>query len=456
MREHHAPYPSNSLQFLRNQSPSPKISLKVVVVGAGLGGLATAIALARSGHRVEVLEQASKLGEVGAGIQVPPNSLRILQSWGIDSFLTQHVVEPHSITFRRWQDGEPIALTPLTPDFRERYDAPYYVVHRADLHHALHQLALKHGVLVRTKCRVREYHETLPEITLTSDEVVRTDLIVAADGIKSVARQVLDPFHAPKPMATGFAAYRATVPVDAMEEDAQTAWMRDSPSLNLWIGPGQHVMTYTIAAGKTFNLVLSHKDSTDPSNWSSLSQKQTIESMREAFEKWDPRLIRVIDKIESAAKWPLMKVPTIRKWVSRSGHLVVLGDAAHAMLPYMSQGAAMAVEDAAALGEAMADLQKHDDLIRRLSVFEEVRRLRAAQMQDASDINGILWHFDDGPEQVARDAAARREVLGQPFESSSNQWSDPVTQRWTYGYDAVWEMQKALGTIIVVDRQEFC
>ena len=174
------------------------------------------------------------------------------------------------------------------------------------------------------------------------------------------------------------------------------------------------------------------------------------------------RLLKIINMIEKTMKWPLMTVPTMDRWISDSGRLLVLGDAAHAMVPYMSQGklpkhdlahfltntsssgAAMAVEDGAALAEALSHARSVEDLPHLLSVYEEVRATRCGQMQQASLINGKIWHFADGPKQEARDLAMRPEVLGLSFEESPNQWSDPETQKWAYGYEAVEAIASAL------------
>jgi salicylate hydroxylase len=168
--------------------------------------------------------------------------------------------------------------------------------------------------------------------------------------------------------------------------------------------------------------------------------------MRKHFHGWDPRLTKIIDMIDGTLKWPLLSGSPLERWVAPSNKLLIMGDAAHAMVPYMSQGAAMAVEDAGALAEAIHHAQGIQDLPRTLAVWEAVRRERTGQMQEASLLNGKLWHFADGPLQQARDEAMRPEVEGREFVSSPNQWSDPTTQRWCYGYEAEREIQKALTT----------
>jgi salicylate hydroxylase len=145
--------------------------------------------------------------------------------------------------------------------------------------------------------------------------------------------------------------------------------------------------------------------------------------------------------IDHVLKWPLIGNNSLDSWVSASSRLVILGDAAHAMVPYMSQGAAMAVEDGAALAVALNNISSTAELKFALRTFEKERKTRTSKMQEASMVNAMIWHFPDGPEQRARDAAMRPEVEGRSFQTSPNQWSDPVTQAWAYGYDAEDAMQ---------------
>ncbi|KAH6999196.1 hypothetical protein BKA56DRAFT_685174 [Ilyonectria sp. MPI-CAGE-AT-0026] len=414
--------------------------LRILVVGAGLGGLATAVALARRGHAVTVLEQAAALGEVGAGIQIPPNSARLLLSWGIGPFFEGRVVEPESMTFRRWEDGTAIGYTKLKPNFSETYDAPYFVIHRADFHDALCRLATQQGVQIITNSKVVQYDESVPSATTEDGREYTADLIVAADGVKSVARPTVIGGVDKPATKTGFAAYRAVVDTDQMKADPDTCWLLEKPGINIWIGEGRHVMTYCIAGGKSFNMVLSHIDHSDPNTWNS---QNAIEDMRRHFENWDPKLKKVIHLVNKTIKWPLLSGAHLPTWISKSQKLVILGDAAHAMVPYMSQGAAMAVEDGAALAEALSLISSKDQVPNALRVFEKERMSRSYGMQTASLVNGKLWHFPDGAEQQARDRGMRAEVEGKYFIESTNQWSDPVTQLWTYGYDAEKELRKA-------------
>ncbi|KIW56578.1 hypothetical protein PV05_05230 [Exophiala xenobiotica] len=457
-----ASYPTGSLDFLVklqkdeekrqkamrasslvNGEDLSRLKLNIIIVGAGLGGLAAAIALSRRGHKVTVFEQAPELGEVGAGIQIPSNSTRLLIKWGLEPFLAGKIVKPGNIAFRRWEDGKTIGLTKLIPQFEREFDAPYYVVHRAHFHDAMYQLALQLGIEIRINSKVLDYDEDAPSITLENGGSHSADLIVASDGLKSYARTKVLGGVDQAPRRTGFAAYRATVDVEKMKAYPDTAEVCAKPNLNLWVGDMRHVMTYMIAGGKSFNMVLSHPDRSDPSTWSSQTPERILSGMRDHFKGWDPTLTKIIGMIDTTLKWPLMSGSPLLRWVSASSKLLIMGDAAHAMVPYMSQGAAMAVEDGAALAEAIHQVEDISGLPRALRVWEAVRKDRADKMQEASLINGKLWHFADGPLQQARDEAMRPEVEGREFVTSPNQWSDPTTQRWTYGYDAEWEVKKA-------------
>ncbi|KAF6234795.1 hypothetical protein HO173_007015 [Letharia columbiana] len=242
-------YPTRSLNFLKalprtggsakasceinNLSPS-SLALNVLVVGAGLGGLAVGIALARKGHAVTIFEQAPQMGEVGAGIQVPSNVSRLLLRWGLGPLLDGKVVEPKDISFRRWKNGNVIGYTNLVPHFHDTFGAPYYVVHRAHLHESMQRLARELGVRILTASKVMNYDMDGPSLTLQDGSTFGGDLIVAADGINSVSRKTILDGVDRVPLRTGFAAYRATVGVEKIREDPAVSWILEKPGMNVW------------------------------------------------------------------------------------------------------------------------------------------------------------------------------------------------------------------------------
>jgi salicylate hydroxylase len=252
-------YPSNSLNFLQHLSPqsssqpntvkeepNPNITLpanstikmNIIISGAGLGGLATAIALRHHNHNVTIFEKTASLTEVGAGIQIPPNSSRLLLKWGLGPYISGKATEPGEIRMRRWEDGSILSTTKLCPYFRERYGAPYYVVHRANLQMAMRDLAVELGVKIRLGAGVKAYGKGVGEVVLENGEVHGADLVVAADGIKSEARKVVLGGVDEGPQKAGFAAYRAVVDVEVMKGEPEVSWLLDSPGQDLWYVEG--------------------------------------------------------------------------------------------------------------------------------------------------------------------------------------------------------------------------
>jgi salicylate hydroxylase len=226
--------PTHDVSHHTAPSKEATIKLDIIITGAGLGGLAAAIALRRHGHEVTIFEKAPELGEVGAGIQIPPNSRRLLLRWGLGPYLEGKAVEPDAIRIRRWQTGEVISLTQLVPDFEERFGAPYYVIHRANLQLAMYELAVSMGVRVRVNAGVRSYNAESQSVVLQNGETHYADLVVAADGIKSEARRVVLGGLDQPPQQCGFAAYRAMVDADLMRADPEISWLLDVPGQNLW------------------------------------------------------------------------------------------------------------------------------------------------------------------------------------------------------------------------------
>ncbi|KAL2835281.1 hypothetical protein BDW59DRAFT_156097 [Aspergillus cavernicola] len=408
------------------------VKLNITIIGAGVGGLSTAIALKREGHSVTVYEQALALSEVGAGIQIPPNSSRILHSWGLKAALERRSIKPTSILWRRWQDGSTIGNARLNPELEEEFGSPYYVTHRAHLHDALHERVRGLGVPVRLGKRVEGYEVDDGVVRFSDREVVKTDLVIAADGIKSFARKLLNGERDKGPYGHGLAVYRATVSMDDIRADPLLKWIADSPALNLWLGHNLHVMSYAIAGGERYNLVLTHP--TLPNQIQNISSADILNEMRSSYDGWDPVLKRLLDLVNHALEWPIHAVDIPERWASNSGKLVLIGDSAHAMAPYMALGAAMAVEDAAAMAAALNRLGSRGELGDVISKWTAVRKRRVTQVHQASFGHGLILHLPDGPVQRARDEALKAELGEGAITESPNQWNDPTVREWVYAY----------------------
>ncbi|KAH8800206.1 hypothetical protein F5884DRAFT_824959 [Xylogone sp. PMI_703] len=415
---------TNTKKGTTNQSWA---KLDIAIIGAGVGGLSNAIALKRMGHRVQVYEQANALSEVGAGIQIPPNSTRILHSWGLKSALEHRSVIPTALLWKRWQDGTIIGQAKLNPESEQRFGSPYYVTHRAHLHEALHERTQELGVPVHLKKRVEKYNPGEGSVVFGDGQVIKADLIIAADGLKSLARRVLNGTKDKGPFGHGLAAYRATVDMAQIKADPLTKSMAESPNLHLWVGHDRHIMSYAITGGERFNLVLTHPY--DPAYGDGSPMPGVLGGVGEHYANWDPVIQRLLGMVTSTA--------------SESGKIVLTGDAAHAMVPYMALGAAMAVEDAAALVASLKHVKNPDrDLSSAIFKWIKARKPRVKLVHSASYGHGLILHIPDGPVQQARDEALRAEVEGTPVKESPNQWSDPVLTEWAYSHDPVAEVEK--------------
>ncbi|KAG9101951.1 hypothetical protein FRC06_002463 [Ceratobasidium sp. 370] len=333
---------------------------------------------------------------------------------------------------------------------------------RADLHRMIYELAQTVGVTIRLSSHVKFINPSKPSLALSTGEVVYCDLIVGADGVKSMIREVV--VGAPdRPRPTGDAAYRAIIPAEKMVGDPQLKELLDRPEMTAWMGPERHVMGYCIRGCKEYNLVLLHPDGRDGSapaveSWTAMGR---VDDMRKDFSGWEPRIEKMLQLVPSPLRWLLADREPLEKWVHDEGKVALLGDACHPMLPYRAQGAAMAVEDAAVLGSLLSRLRTQNDLPKLLKAYQQLRLPRTSESQQSARLNQFIFHLPDGPAQEARDAdmgramrweeerrRREREALdGRPnggvsaiedpmWEGNMNQWADQTKNKYQFGYDA--------------------
>ena len=385
------------------------------VVGGGIGGLTAALALLHVGLGVRVYEQARTLSAIGAGIQLAPNCTRVLRRLGVLPAIEQVAVRPSAFEFRRWDDGQLLSETPLADTVEGQFDAPYWHAHRADLIASL-VAALPPGcVVLGRRCVGLEEHNKRVVLRFADGGTAEADFVVGADGIHSAVRSALLGPEAPQ--FTGNVAFRGLV---ATEQVARLGLER---RCTVRLGPGGHFVHYFVSAGRLLNLVcVLEQRSWTRESW---MDPGDVAELRAAYADWHPAVCGMVNALATTSKWALFDRSPLPRWTF--GRVTLLGDACHPMLPYMAQGAAQAMEDAATLAaclDAAADL---DELPAALLRYEALRLPRATRVQAMSRGNATRFHLPDGPEQRARDTAM----------ASSFGLSPEI--EWLFGHDA-WEI----------------
>ncbi|KAG2145434.1 uncharacterized protein EDB93DRAFT_1087020 [Suillus bovinus] len=426
------------------------LPLNIVVIGCGLGGLAAAYCLAQAGHNITILEAASAIGEVGAGVQASPNVSRLLIRWGLGPRLQELGVKIQALSLKRWENDEVIGWTPFGDLIDKEYGFPFYLLHRADFHRMLHETAEPY-CNIRINSRVVSVDPSKPSVTLASGEVVYADLLIGADGVKSVTREYV--VGGPdKPRATGDAAYRALIPAEKLLQDDELRPLMEKMESNIWMGPGGHIVGYTISAKKEFNLVMMHPDDTE-GGIESWTAEGNLDKMRETYKGWSTTIQKLLALVPSTLNWRLMDRDPLPSWIHKDGKLALLGDSCHPMLPYRAQGSAMAIEDAAVLGNLFSHCSDRSQIAPLLYAYQSIRYDRATATQKSSSLNRFIFHKPDGPEQEARDRemraakedavrVARGEKSMYTLTGNSNQWADKTKSAIQFGYDADEEAEK--------------
>jgi 2-polyprenyl-6-methoxyphenol hydroxylase-like FAD-dependent oxidoreductase len=389
------------------------VPLRAIVIGAGIGGLTAALALRRAGLEATVYEQAPALREVGAGIQMAPNATRLLRRFGLADALARAGVRPDVLEHKRWQDGRVLHRQPLGQACEDVFGAPYYHVFRPDL------LTLLTGALpadvVRLGRRCTAVHARGDSVVVTFDDggTATADVVIGADGIHSTVRALL--FGAESPWFSGSVAYRGLVAAERVARVVAPGKGRT------WLGPDRHFVTYYVAGGRYLNFVgIVPAGDWRIESWSATGE---VKDAVAEFQGWDPRVPAIIAAAERTHRWALYDRDPLPAW--SAGRVTLLGDAAHAMLPFMAQGACQAVEDAVVLARCLAEAHPGAvvDALRR---YETSRRPRVDRVQRASRDNLTTFHLHDGEAQRARDARYAALMAESPW----------AARGWLFAHDA--------------------
>lgn len=373
--------------------PKPQLAARsAVIVGGGIGGLACAIALRRAGLAVQVVERAKRLREVGAGLQLTPNATRIIQDFGLLERLEAVAVAPNALDVRDGRTGATLTRTEYAAA-ASRFGAPFLVVHRADLQNLLAEAAMEAGATMALGADLTSVEPAFGSVRAVVNqggELIAhgADILVGADGVRSAVRAHLGPAGAP--VFARRVAYRATVNVPD-----------DYPlEVRLYLGRDAHLVAYPVKGGATLNLVAIVKETKPVARWNAPGESAAV---HQAFAGWNAEVRKLLESAPHFLCWGLYDIDPLPRW--SSGRVTLLGDAAHAMLPFLAQGAAQAIEDAAALARAITS---HRDAPSALKAYESERMARTARIQREARRNGIIYHLS-GPPRFARDLVLRRQ-----------------------------------------------
>jgi salicylate hydroxylase len=364
-------------------------SRTVVIAGAGIGGLTAALTVARHGYRVVLLEQAERLEETGAGIQLSPNASRVLIALGLRERLAAHVSAPEDLTVANARTGRVLARAPLGAAAEQRYGAPYWIIHRGDLQSVLLEAVQANpDIVLRLGTRVDDFAAHSDGITVAAHSQRETIeergvALVGADGLWSRLRGRLG--HHEPPRFAGHTAWRALVPAAAVVCELSV------PAVNLWFGRGGHVVYYPVRGGRLINVVAIMRDDWAEPGWSAPGDRaEILAEFRPRAWQGPPR--EILCAADRWLKWALFDVAPLSHW--GHGPVTLLGDAAHPILPYLAQGAAMAIEDAAELGQCLERMaHTSGDLTGALRLYEQRRFARTAQTQREARRNGAVYHM---------------------------------------------------------------
>jgi salicylate hydroxylase len=382
-----------------------------VIVGAGLGGLTAAIAIAARGFAVRLVERSAELSEVGAGIQLAPNAGRVLAALGLDDPIAAAAIEPVAIDVVDGRTGG--RLTSLGgATFRARYGFPYRVIHRADLQRVLADAAARKGIPIALGATVDGITAQSASVEATirtpaASEVVNAEAIIAADGVWSSLRGTIPSAATPVPI--GRTAWRAMIPAELAGEHVPT------DRVGLWLGAGAHLVHYPVVGGRAVNVVAVVEGAPRDSGWSETGDPKSLTA---AFASWSGRARNLVAAAPAWQTFPIVTLDPTRPWLA--GRLVLLGDAAHAMAPFVAQGAAMAIEDAAVLADALAGGGNTTSALR---AYVAARQPRVAAVARASRTAGHRFHLS-GLRAAARNLALR--VAGERLIL----WQGDAIYRW--------------------------
>ncbi|NDL61572.1 FAD-dependent monooxygenase [Acerihabitans arboris] len=388
--------------------------LRIGVIGGGIGGAALTASLQQRGMEAHLFERTAAYKEVGAGVQMTPNAVKILKALGLGDELQRLGYLPQAIVGRNWRTGREKFRTPLSDACPQLFGAEFYHLHRADLLAMLVGLVDPRHITHNARCMAVLNQDEAAVARFDDGQEFEADVIVGADGVHSVVRDAL--FGGDAPRFTGHICWRASIPLGERPDFI-------SPVSAVWLGPNGHVVTYAISGGRLLNIVaVSEAADWQESSWHLPSNRDEL--MR-TFSGWHPELLRILSCAQNVLKWGLFDRDPMRHW-SR-GRITLLGDAAHPMLPFLAQGAAMAMEDGYVLACVLA--ANAGDIPEALRLYEAERLPRTSRVQLTARERGKIYHLPTPWQQFRRDFSYKLKAMMNPNASG-------LEANWVFSYDA--------------------
>ncbi|KAF8590084.1 FAD/NAD(P)-binding domain-containing protein [Ramaria rubella] len=411
------------------------VSLNIVIVGGGPCGLATAFAFAKAGHECVVLESAVAIGQHHGAINIPSNLTKILAQWGVDSKELDNIAcKPLGLEYLMYRTGKRFGGIEWNELVFDATGNDWYIADHADLHKMMFRLAEEAGVTIRLGCKVTSVDPREASVTLSSGEVIRGDLVVGADGDQSYVRDVVLERHDPG-VSKGTAVFVTTIPVEHMLDDPELKALVDVPRMNEWMGPDRIMLAMPLKETGIYVIYLIHpQDAAVTEDWTT---HDSVEKLQNDVVGWEPRVQKLMKLVDHTVDVKQVRREPYDTWVHESGKVVLVGDACHPMPAYGLQKAAMAIEDAAVLGNLFSRLRSRNNITFLLHAYQELRQTRCSYVQVREDMAHVCYPLRDG---TAQDIELRDEELREKYLSK-----DITTEQ----FEKLWEMSAEIFRCLV-------
>ncbi|MEU2282952.1 FAD-dependent monooxygenase [Streptomyces sp. NPDC013178] len=367
--------------------------IPLLIIGGGIGGMATGLALAQAGFEAHIIEQAQEFTEIGAGIQIAPNAMRVLESLGVLDAVSEVAVRPRNVVFMHAETGQHLTTIDFGAAFRERYGQPYSVLHRSDLLDVLLTACREHPKVTLENNRQVvdvEDHTTTAVVRFADGDSYRTDALIGADGLRSPTRRL---FSDDQPFTEAYVAYRGALPMSEIDVPVE-------PNDEIiWLGPNKHLVQYPIRRGELYNQVAVFRSFRYTPEIEHTDQWGGPEELDQAFATSCEQVRNYIKLFNRSRRWPLYDREPLDNWTS--GHITLLGDAAHPVFPYLAQGACQAIEDAECLARQMT--KAGGDIDDAFAAYQAERIPRTTMVQRVVRGWGHVWHADGDVVPALRD-----------------------------------------------------